>query len=147
MINAMTASTPNSGRPMGVVMEITLVAAEDDAALDVTMLEELVKALETAAVVAAVVETAVVVAAVLEITVVSITLFLPLLNYVIFICYLYFSISVIFFCEIPKMLYITCNFIILGFIVGNIQKLIIAAIGLSILFSVTVTPVYAWKNL
>jgi dsDNA-binding SOS-regulon protein len=26
------------------------------------------------------------------------------------------------------------------------QKLIIAAIGLSILFSVTVTPVYAWKN-
>ena len=95
MINAMTASTPNSGRPMGVVMEITV--AEDDAALDVTMLEELVKALETAAVVAAVVETAVVVAAVLEITVVSITLFLPLLNYIIFICYLYFSISVIFF--------------------------------------------------
>ena len=92
MINAMTASTPNSGRPMGVVMEITLAAAEDDAALDVTMLEELVKALETAVVVAAVVETAVVVAAVLEITVVSITLFLPLLNYIIFICYLYLSI-------------------------------------------------------
>lgn len=68
-INAITASTPNSGRPVGVVKEITLAAADDDAALDVTMPEELARVFEAAE------ETVVVLAAVvLDITVVSISL-------------------------------------------------------------------------
>ena len=49
MISAITASTPYSGRPVGVVMVITPAAAEDDAALDVTVLAELASVLDAAA--------------------------------------------------------------------------------------------------
>lgn len=49
MINAMTASTPYSGRPVGVIMVITPAAAEDDATLDVTVLAELASVLDAAA--------------------------------------------------------------------------------------------------
>lgn len=48
MISAITASTPYSGRPVGVIMVITPAAAEDDATLDVTVLAELASVLDAA---------------------------------------------------------------------------------------------------
>lgn len=71
MISAITASTPYSGRPVGVIMVITPAAAEDDATLDVTALAELASVLDAAAD-----ETVVVAAIVVDIVLVSMVLLL-----------------------------------------------------------------------
>jgi len=71
MISAITASTPYSGRPVGVIMVITPAAAEDEATLDVTVLAELASVLDAAAD-----ETVVVAAIVVDIVLISMVLLL-----------------------------------------------------------------------